>query len=66
VKRSRAGFSGIVDMYAQWIYVRRRSVKRMVAVLDKASTWPEEWQRQLEVLLAEGAVARARDEVTVR
>lgn len=60
------GFAGVVDMYAQWVHARRRSVRRMVAVLDKAATWPPEWQRQLDVLLAEGAVARGRDKVASR
>lgn len=62
----RCGYAGLVDMTAQWVYSRRRSVKRMVAVLEKAKTWPPEWQRQLDVLLAEGAVARARDEGRAR
>lgn len=64
VKKAR--YAGMVDMFAQWIYARRRSVKRMVAVLDKTETWPEEWRRQLRVLLAENAVGRARDEVRSR
>lgn len=62
----RFGYAGVVDMYAQWIYARRRSVKRMVAVLDKAKGWPPEWQRQLDVLLATNAVGRAEDDVRAR
>lgn len=58
----RCGYAGLVDMTAQWIHARRRSIPRMVAILDKTGTWPDGWRRQLDVLLAEGAVARARKE----
>lgn len=62
----RAGYAGMVDMYAQWIHARRRSARRIAAVLAKTRNWPDEWKRQLRVLIEENAVDRARGEVRAR
>jgi hypothetical protein len=66
VKRAGAGYAGIVDMWAQWIYARRRSELRIAAVLAKTKGWPPDWQRQLQVLIAQNAVARAPKAVPIR